>query len=120
MQRQIVMLTILVLLAVTVSGCVSSSGRMNNGFSSSTVLEQGNHKVINQVQGQHECAYVIGIPLGVTDLWSNAMNNPRDEANLTGAQALSNMAHDETTWGVGVFYYIRKLTITADVVEFTK
>jgi len=121
MQRQMVMLTILILCAVMLSGCVSSHGRMNQGFSSQTVLEQGNHKIIHTVQGTATGTYVMGIPIdGETDLWAAAMNVVRDEANLSNSQAFANMAHDETSKGVGIFYYVKKLTITTDVVEFTK
>ena len=117
-------LGVLLMLAagLLISGCVSNSGHLNQGFVSETKKQDSGAKTVMQcVPVEATCTYVLGIPIGGDgpELWSHAMGKLRAEAKLDGkARAFANMTTDHTTWGFSPIYWVEKITLTADVVEF--
>jgi hypothetical protein len=73
------------------------------------------------LKGTAECTYLFGgIPMGDPQIVSKALGQIRDQAQMEGRPvALVNYTEDRTAWSV--FFIKRdKVTITADLIEYTK
>jgi hypothetical protein len=85
-------------------------------------LSQANYKVLNKAIGSADVSYVL-IFGGARkkQLYATAYARMIDNANLTsGAKALTNIVTEEHLGGVPPFYYTRTITVSANVIEFTK
>jgi hypothetical protein len=85
-------------------------------------LSQANYKVLNKVTGSSDVSYVL-IFGGARkkQLYAMAYARMIDNANLSsGAKALTNIVTEEHVGGVPPFYYTRTITVSANVIEFTK
>ena len=123
---------ILILLsAVIMQACTSYYPQsFNETTIALTDLSQNNYKVVQLgVQASAETSYflpigigdtMIGIPLRSTDLLEQAMAKIHQKCNLQGRSAvLHNINTEWDTTRVFFFKGSRRVTITADVIEFT-
>lgn len=118
----------IVMTIVILSSCLTSCGVSNafvfnhNSNTTQVQLSQKNFEVVGQVVGDAEVSYVL-IFGGAQKrrLYENAYSEMIKDANLTsGAKALTNMVTEEHVGGVPPFFYKRTITVSANVIEFTK
>ena len=113
------------------AGCAAPSGWGPMGHGTTTVLKKANFKVskvnvnksveVPMLFGIHANLAgfhltLAGIPLGDYELWKLAMKELSNEA---GSGHLVNVSSDYTVTSYFWIFNIHKLTLTADVVEFT-
>ncbi|WP_025763578.1 DUF6567 family protein [Dyadobacter tibetensis] len=85
-------------------------------------LSGNNFKVIDQVSGSSEDSYVLAIGgMKKRQLYQNAYSEMIKKANLlNGSKAIINFMTEEHFSGFAPFYVRRTITVSAQVVEFTK
>lgn len=85
-------------------------------------LSQNNFKVIDQVSGSSQAAYVLAI--GGTkkrQLYENAYATMMKKANLlNSSKAIINVMTEEHFSGFAPFFVRRTITVSAQVIEFTR
>ena len=117
--RNLIALMILALLC----GCVSWGGHGQSGFSSKTVLKGSGYKHVKSVTAKADVMYILGSILldqNKADLYKRAFKKLRADAQLDGkAYALANITTDIVVKNFLVIKFV-ELTVSADVVEFTK
>lgn len=122
--KKFVVYPLLVLLATFFSACGIGTALVANHNQNATEVHLGanNFKVIDQVSGSSETSYVLGI--GGTkqkQLYQNAYSAMINKAKLlNGPKAIINVMTEEHISGFAPFYVKRTLTVSAQVVEFTK
>jgi hypothetical protein len=102
---------------------VNSSLLLNHNQSVSQVqLASSNFKVTGRVSGKAEVRYICMIGgLRLRQLYNDAYSELIRNAGLVGgSKALINIVNEEHVGGVPPFYFKRTLTISANVIEFTK
>lgn len=116
-------LALLALVILVGAGCSSYTGLypIPNAHGEIVLHENDFKTVKTHAKGHAECAYIFGIPLGQPEIKSRALAEVRDQAVLDGRPAhLVNFTEDDTTFSILGVYKVEKVTITADVIEFTK
>ena len=120
-------LTIPVLLLLSVlslNSCgVSNAFVVNTNQNSTQVhLAEANYKVVGKAVGSADVSYVLIFGgMKKKRLFANAYANMVEKANLSsGSTALTNVVTEEHVGGVPPFYYKRTVTVSANVIEFTK
>jgi hypothetical protein len=112
------------LLALVGSGCASYGANyaMPMAHVCIDTIENDFKVAATHLKGSAECAYVLfGIPLGQPEIVSKALAQVRDQAQMDGRPvALVNYTEDRSTWGIGKLFWKDKVTITADLIEYTK
>jgi len=85
-------------------------------------LSSNNFKVVDKVSGSSEVFYIFGIGgLNKKRIYENAYASMMDKANLKGApRAVTNTVTEEHIWGIAPIYFKRTVTVSGNVVEFTK
>ena len=110
--------------AVLVSSCgVNGAMILNHNLSTTQVqLSSNNYKVVATVSGSSEVNYVCLIGgLRKRQLYENAYSAMLAKANLlNSSKALVNIVTEEHAGGVPPFYIKRTVTVSANVIEFTK
>lgn len=108
---------------------VSSSCGINHAFvlnqnqnSTQVHLTTNNYQVVEKVRGSADVTYVfIFGGMNKKQLYANAYAEMMEKANLSsGSRALVNMVTEEHTGGVPPFFYKRTVTVSAQVIEFTR
>lgn len=113
------------LLLISLSGCSYHMALMHNVNSNSTVVEltEANFVVLDRVSGQASAAYVFGI-VGKSNraLIDAATSDMLSKAPLAGKpRALVNLTTETTLSQVILpFYYRKTITVSGNVLEFTK
>lgn len=129
--RRVMAATLLALTTVLLQGCASYNPQsFHETTTTGTNLSQNNYKVAQLgVQASAKVGYflpigigdtMIGIPLGRTDLLQQAMQKVHQKCNLEGRSAVLHNINIE--WDTARFLVLggtRRVTITADVIEFT-
>lgn len=85
-------------------------------------LGSNNFNVVGKVSGSADVSYVLCFG-GVykKQLYNNAYAKMVDSANLSsGSKALANLVTEEHVGGFPPFYYTRTITVSANVIEFTR
>ena len=85
-------------------------------------LSSANFNVLEKVSGSADVSYVFMIG-GINDhqLYENAYSAMMSKANLSkGPRAICNVVTEEQVSGFVPFYYTRTITVSANVVEFTR
>ena len=95
---------------------------MNHNENSTQVnLSSNNFKVVDKVSGSAEVTYVFFIGgINKKRLYENAYSAMMSKANLIGSRAIVNLMTEEHIGGVAPFYFKRTITVSANVIEFTK
>jgi hypothetical protein len=113
----------LVLSILVLSSCGVNHALIVNHNSNTTqvVLSANNFKVVEKVSGSAEVNYVLMIGgINQTQLYENAYSAMVNKANLSGAKALTNIITEEHIGGFPPFFFKRTITVSAQVIEFTR
>ena len=114
----------LLLIAITLNSCGIGHAYVTNYNQNATEvhLSQNNFKVIDQVSGSSETSYVLAIGgVDKRQLYENAYSAMLKKANLlNGSKAIINVMTEEHVSGFAPFYIRRTITVSAQVVEFTR
>lgn len=115
---------VLLLLAAFLSSCGISTALVTNHNQNLTQvhLSENNFKVIDQVIGSSEASYVMAIGgMRKRQLYENAYSTMMKNANLlNGSKAIINVIAEEHYNGFTPFFVRRTITVSAQVVEFTR
>lgn len=114
--------------AVIVLGLLSSCGVNNalllnqNQNATQVQLSSANYKIVDRVSGKAEVTYIFLIGgINKRQLYENAYSAMVAKANLLNSpRALVNIVTEEHVGGVPPFYMKRTITVSANVIEFTK
>jgi PBP1b-binding outer membrane lipoprotein LpoB len=115
---------LLLLLATFLSSCGISTALVTNHNQNATEvhLSGNNFKVIDQVSGSSEDSYIMAIGgMKKRQLYENAYSAMMKKANLlNGSKAIINVMTEEHVSGFAPFFIRRTITVSAQVVEFTR
>jgi hypothetical protein len=124
MSKRIGVYSVLLLLAAFLSSCGIGTALVTNHNQNATEVHLGgnNFKVIDQVSGSSEVSYVLAIGgRNKRQLYENAYSTMMKKANLlNGSKAIINVMTEEHVSGFAPFFVKRTLTVSAQVVEFTR
>lgn len=122
--KKIEIYSVMSLLAVLLSSCGISTALVTNHNQNATEvhLSENNFKVIDQVSGSSEETYVLTIGgMNKRQLYENAYSAMMKKANLlNGSKAIINVMTEEHIGGFAPFFVRRTITVSAQVVEFTR
>ena len=115
---------VMLLLSAFLSSCGISTALVTNHNQNATEvhLSGNNFKVIDQVSGSSETSYVLAIGgMNKRQLYENAYSTMMKKANLlNGSKAIINVMTEEHFSGFAPFFVRRTITMSAQVVEFTR
>ncbi len=122
--KKISIYAVLLWLTILLSSCGIGTALVTNHNQNATEvhLSGNNFKVIDQVSGSSEDTYVLTIGgLNKKQLYENAYSMMMKKANLlNGSKAIINVMTEEHVSGFAPFYVKRTITVSAQVVEFTR
>lgn len=112
------------LLAPFISSCgVGTALVVNHNQNATEVhLTESNFKVIDQVSGSSETSYVLAIGgMNKKQLYENAYSAMIKNANLmNSSKAIVNVMTEQHVSGFAPFFVRRTITVSAQVIEFTR
>lgn len=115
---------VLALSAMAFNSCgVSSALVANRNLNTTQVqLTSNNFKVTDKVSGSSDVTYIFCFGgMNKKRMYEQAYSSMMDKANLKGsAKAVINMVTEEHWGGVPLIYYKRTVTVSGNVIEFTK
>ena len=115
---------LLLLLTPFLSSCGIGAAIITNHNQNATEvhLSGNNFKVIDQVSGSSETSYVFAIGgRNKRQLYENAYSVMMKKANLmNGSKAIINVMTEEHVSGFAPFFVRRTITVSAQVIEFTR
>lgn len=116
--------SLLLLLTTFLSSCGIGAAFVTNHNQNATEvhLSGNNFKVIDQVSGSSEASYILAIGgMSKRQLYENAYSTMMKKANLmNGSKAIINVITEEHFSGFAPFFVRRTITVSAQVVEFTR
>ncbi len=122
--KKIGIYSVLLLLVAFLSSCGIGTALVTNHNQNATEvhLSENNFKVIDQVSGSSEASYVLAIGgMNKRQLYENAYSTMMKKANLlNGSKAMINVMTEEHFSGFAPFFVRRTITVSAQVVEFTR
>lgn len=122
--KKIGIYSVLLLLTAFLSSCGIGTALVTNHNQNATEvhLSGNNFKVIDQVSGSSETSYVLAIGgMNKRQLYQNAYSMMMKKANLlNGSKAIINVMTEEHFSGFAPFFVRRTITVSAQVVEFTR
>lgn len=122
--KKISIYSVLLLLAVVLSSCGINTAFVANHNQNATEvhLRENNFKVVDQVSGSSEAFYVLAIGgMSKKQLYENAYSAMMKKANLmNSSKAIVNVITEQQVSGFAPFYIRRTITVSAQVVEFTR
>jgi len=122
--KKISIYSVLLLLAASLSSCGISHAFVTNHNQNATEvhLSENNFKVIDQVSGSSETSYILAIGgMDKRQLYENAYSTMLKKANLlNGSKAIINVMTEEHVNGFAPFFVRRTITVSAQVIEFTR
>jgi len=122
--KNISIYSVLLLLTTFISSCGIGAAFVTNHNQNATEvhLSGNNFKVIDQVSGSSEVAYVLAIGgMNKRQLYQNAYSAMMKKANLLdGSKAIINVMTEEHVSGFAPFFVRRTITVSAQVIEFTR
>lgn len=123
-QQKISNYSVVLFLTVFLSSCGISTAFIHNHNVNTTQVQLSgtNFKVIEQVSGSSEDSYVFAIGgKSKRQLYENAYSAMIKKANLlNGSKAVTNILTEEHVSGFAPFYIKRTITVSAQVIEFTR
>jgi hypothetical protein len=109
----------LLVAVLCLTGCAVSSTVSNNFTETQVVLSENNFNVVGQARGEAKATYVVGIGgLGRKALRNNAIDEMSKNANLSGAQTLTNITTHFSIKMITPLYVQVTCTATANIIEF--
>ncbi len=122
--KKIGIYSVFILLATLLSSCGIGTAYVANHNQNATAvnLSANNFKVIDQVSGSSKATYVLAIGgMNKRQLYENAYSMMMKKANLlNGSKAIINVMTEEHFSGFFPFFVKRTITVSAQVVEFTR
>ncbi|HEX7366335.1 MAG TPA: DUF6567 family protein [Pelobium sp.] len=122
--KKISLYSLLLMLTASFSSCGIGAALVTNHNQNATEvqLNQNNFKVIDQVSGSSEVSYVLATGgMKEKQLYQNAYSAMIKKANLlNGSKAITNVVTEEHVSGFAPFFVRRTITVSAQVVEFTR
>jgi hypothetical protein len=122
--KKIIIYLVLLWLAVFFNSCGIGTALVTNHNQNATEVHLGgnNFKVIDQVSGSSELTYVFAIGgMNKRQLYENAYATMMKKANLlNGSKAIVNVMTEEHVSGFAPFFVRRTITVSAQVIEFTR
>ncbi|MBK0383069.1 hypothetical protein I5M32_08870 [Pedobacter sp. SD-b] len=122
--KKISLYSLLLMLTASFSSCGIGAALVTNHNQNATEvqLNQNNFKVVDQVSGSSEVSYVLAIGgMKEKQLYQNAYSAMIKKANLlNGSKAITNVVTEEHVSGFAPFFVKRTITVSAQVVEFTR
>lgn len=116
--------SMLLFLTVILSSCGVNSALVTNLNQNATEvhLSENNFKVVDQVSGTSEVSYILAIGgINKRQMYENAYSAMMKKANLLdGSKAVINVMTEEHYQGFFPFFVRRTITVSANVVEFTR
>ncbi|TAF98551.1 MAG: hypothetical protein EAZ44_11310 [Cytophagia bacterium] len=114
----------LLLLAVFLNACGIGQAYVTNHNQNATEvhLSGNNFKVIDRVSGSSEQVYVLAIGgINKRQVYENAYATMMKNANLlNSSKAIINVMTEEYCSGFAPFFVRRTITVSAQVIEFTR
>ena len=122
--KKIGIYSVLLLLAAFISSCGIGVSLVTNHNQNATEvhLSGNNFKVVDQVSGSSEASYILAIGgMKKRQLYENAYSSMMKKANLlNSSKAIINVMTEEHVSGFAPFFIRRTITVSAQVVEFTR
>ena len=121
--KKTILFSLIALVAILSSCGVNNSVVSNlNQNTTQVQLSSNNYKIVDKVSGSAEVKYICMIGgLNKKQLYENAYSAMISKANLLGgSKALVNIYTEEHFAGVAPFYVKRTITVSANVIEFTR
>lgn len=122
--KKIIIYSVWLLLIACLSSCGIGTALITNHNQNATEvhLSGNNFKVIDQVSGSSETSYILAIGgVNKRQLYENAYSTMMKKANLlNGSKAIINVMTEEHFSGFAPFFVRRTITVSAQVVEFTR
>jgi PBP1b-binding outer membrane lipoprotein LpoB len=122
--KKIGIYSVLLLLATFFNSCGIGTALVANHNQNATEvhLSGNNFKVIDQVSGSSEASYVLAIGgMNKRQLYENAYSTMMKKANLlNGSKAIINVMTEQHFSGFFPFFVRRTVTVSAQVIEFTR
>jgi hypothetical protein len=122
--KKTVIYSLLFSLATFLNSCGIGHAYVTNHNQNATEvhLSANNFKVIDQVSGSSAASYLLTIGgMDKKQLYENAYSAMLKKANLlNGSKAIINVMTEEHFSGFAPFYVKRTVTVSAQVVEFTR
>lgn len=122
--KKITIYSVLCLLAASFSSCGIGHAFVTNHNQNATEvhLSENNFKVIDQVSGSSETSYILAIGgMDKRQLYQDAYSVMLKKANLlNGSKAIINVMTEEHVNGFAPFFVRRTITVSAQVIEFTR
>ena len=110
---------VLLLAVLCLTGCGVSSTISNNFTETQIVLSENNFEVVGQAYGEAKATYVFGIGgLSRKALRNNAIDELSKNANLKGAQTLTNVTTHFSVKMITPLYVELTCSATANIIEF--
>ena len=114
----------LVAVALSFTGCVgfsSLTATNHNLTQTQVVLSENNFQVVGQAYGEATATYICGFcAVSKQALRNNAINEMTKNANLTGAQTLTNVTVSSSIHMITPLWMEITYSATANIVEFFK
>lgn len=122
--KKITQYSLLLLLTASLSSCgIGTALVVNHNQNATEVHLSGNNfRVVDQVSGSSEVSYVFAIGgMKKRQLYENAYSTMLKKANLlNGSKAIINVMTEEHVSGFAPFFVKRTITVSAQVIEFTR
>jgi hypothetical protein len=122
--KKITIYSVLFLLVASISSCGIGHAFVTNHNQNATEvhLSENNFKVIDQVSGSSETSYILAIGgMDKRQLYQDAYSVMLKKANLlNGSKAIINVMTEEHVNGFAPFFVRRTITVSAQVIEFTR
>ena len=110
----------LFLIALLFAGCAIHGGYLGHSIITTVELSQNNFKVVDRVSGSAYANKILGFGISNEKLYNDAFSQMVKNADLKGgAKALVNVATD-VQFSKYVLWSRKTVTVSADVVEFTR
>lgn len=112
-------LSAVVAATLSLTSCGITKTTSHNESETKVVLSQKNFRVVGQASGQSQATYVFGIGgLRPAALRNNAINEMSRNANLHGAQTLTNITTHISVKMITPIYVQVTCDATANIIEF--
>lgn len=122
--KQLIFLVVVLSAATLLSSCGANYAVTGNYNQNNTQVQltNANFKYVDKISGSASVSYVFFIGgLGDRQLYENAYSKMMEKADLTkGSRAICNVLTEEQVEGFVPFYWVRTVTVSSNVIEFTK
>jgi len=120
----ILTLIIATIMTVSLSSCGMNYAVTGNYNLNATQVQLANNnfRVVDSLTGSSSVSYVLFIGgLGADELYHNEYAEMMKKADLkSGSRAIANVVTEEQVAGFVPFYFTRTITVSANIIEFTK